>query len=202
MKILNLYAGIGGNRKLWGDEHEITAVELVPEIAEIYKDLHPDDEVIVADAHQYLLDHFKEFDFIWSSPPCPSHSRMRLNHKVKIYPDMKLWQEIIFLKHFFKDKYVVENVIPYYTPLIQPTANLHRHLFWSNFYIGNFAYAEKLHTGKAKQERELLQEKFGYNLDKYTGIDKRKVLRNAVVPELGLHVFNAAQKETVQEALL
>ena len=28
MKILNLYAGIGGNRKLWGDEHEITAVEL------------------------------------------------------------------------------------------------------------------------------------------------------------------------------
>lgn len=202
MKILNLYAGIGGNRKLWGDEHEITAVELVPEIAEIYKDLHPDDEVIVADAHQYLLDHFKEFDFIWSSPPCPSHSRMRLNHKVKIYPDMKLWQEIIFLKHFFKDKYVVENVIPYYTPLIQPTANLHRHLFWSNFYIGNFAYAEKLHTGKAKQERELLQEKFGYNLDKYTGIDKRKVLRNAVVPELGLHVFNAAQKVTKQETLL
>jgi hypothetical protein len=27
MKILNLYAGIGGNRKLWGDEHEIVAVE-------------------------------------------------------------------------------------------------------------------------------------------------------------------------------
>ena len=22
MKILNLYAGIGGNRKLWGDEHD------------------------------------------------------------------------------------------------------------------------------------------------------------------------------------
>jgi DNA (cytosine-5)-methyltransferase 1 len=28
MRILNLYAGIGGNRKLWGDDHEITAVEL------------------------------------------------------------------------------------------------------------------------------------------------------------------------------
>jgi DNA (cytosine-5)-methyltransferase 1 len=40
MKILNLYAGIGGNRKLWtpnGDEHEITAVENVKEIADIYK---------------------------------------------------------------------------------------------------------------------------------------------------------------------
>ena len=28
LKILNLYAGIGGNRKLWGNEHDITAVEL------------------------------------------------------------------------------------------------------------------------------------------------------------------------------
>lgn len=31
MKILNLYAGIGGNRKLWtpnGDEHDITAVNI------------------------------------------------------------------------------------------------------------------------------------------------------------------------------
>jgi len=25
MKILNLYAGIGGNRKLWGNDHEITS---------------------------------------------------------------------------------------------------------------------------------------------------------------------------------
>lgn len=33
MKILNLYCGIGGNRKLWGDEHEITAVEWDSNIA-------------------------------------------------------------------------------------------------------------------------------------------------------------------------
>ena len=26
MKILNLYAGVGGNRKLWSSEHEITAI--------------------------------------------------------------------------------------------------------------------------------------------------------------------------------
>lgn len=51
MKILNLYAGIGGNRKLWGDEHEITAVEINPEIAEIYKNLYPQDTVIIGDAH-------------------------------------------------------------------------------------------------------------------------------------------------------
>jgi DNA (cytosine-5)-methyltransferase 1 len=64
MKILNLYAGIGGNRKLW-EGHEITAVEINPKIAEVYKTLFPEDEVVVGDAHQYLLDHFREFDFIW-----------------------------------------------------------------------------------------------------------------------------------------
>ena len=41
MEILNLYAGIGGNRKLWGDDHEITAVEYKQEIADIYKDFFP-----------------------------------------------------------------------------------------------------------------------------------------------------------------
>ena len=64
MKILNLYAGIGGNRKLWGDEHEIIAVELDPEIATIYQDYFPNDKVIVTDAHKYLLENYKEFDFI------------------------------------------------------------------------------------------------------------------------------------------
>ena len=55
MKILNLYAGIGGNRKLWGEKHKITAVEYDENIAAIYKDLYPNDNVIVADAHDYLL---------------------------------------------------------------------------------------------------------------------------------------------------
>jgi len=69
MKVLNLYAGIGGNRKLWEDV-DVTAVELNPDIAKIYQDFFPNDKVIVADAHKYLLKHYKEFDFIWSSPPC------------------------------------------------------------------------------------------------------------------------------------
>ena len=125
MKALNLYAGIGGNRKLWQNV-EVTAVELNPDIALIYQDFFPDDKVIVADAHQYLLEHFKEFDFVWSSPPCPSHSQMgRLRalsdckgtgtYKSKPrYPDMKLYEEILLLKHYFKGKWCVENVIAYY----------------------------------------------------------------------------------------
>ena len=123
MKILNLYACLGGNRYKWGDEHEITAVELDPEAARLYQERFPNDNVIIADAHQYLLDYYKKFDFIWSSPPCPTHSRINIsqytrpNYKMK-YPDMGLYQEIIFLKHYFTGKYCVENVIPFYDLLI------------------------------------------------------------------------------------
>jgi len=87
IKVLNLYCGIGGNRKGWdSDKVEVTAIEYKAEIAAIYKELFPMDKVIVADAHKYLEEHYKEFDFIWSSPPCPTHSRMRMNHKKKIFP--------------------------------------------------------------------------------------------------------------------
>lgn len=101
VKVLNLYAGIGGNRKLW-ENVDVTAVEIDPDIAEVYRHFFPQDTVIVGDAHDYLVKHHKEFDFIWTSPPCQSHSVT--NHFLKgqgiyRYPDMKLWQEIIFLKH-------------------------------------------------------------------------------------------------------
>ena len=139
MKILNLYAGIGGNRQKWGNEHDITAVEFDQKIAAKYKELYPNDTVIVGDAHQYLLDHYNEFDFIWSSPPCQTHSRANyfINYITESrYPDMKLWQEIIFLKSFAKKiKWTVENVISYYEYFIKPTAEIGRHYIWSNFYI-------------------------------------------------------------------
>src|SRR6056297_2950344 len=127
-KILNLYACLGGNRYKWdevakekGIEIEITAVELDSELAKLYQERFPNDKVIIADAHQYLLDHYKEFDFIWTSPPCPTHSKARFaRHETtkSEYPDMKIYQEIIFLDNYFKGKYVVENVIPFYEPLI------------------------------------------------------------------------------------
>lgn len=136
MKVLNLYAGLGGNRKLWAGV-EITAVELDPRIAAVYKRLYPDDdEVVVGDAHQYLLEHSDRFNFIWSSPPCQTHSKMMkaTRHKFKRYVQMELYQEIIFLQHFFKGLWVVENVVPFYTPLI-PGQIYGRHTYWSNFNI-------------------------------------------------------------------
>ena len=58
-KILNLYACLGGNRYKWNEipNIEVTAVELDPELARLYKERFPNDTVIVADAHQYLIDH-------------------------------------------------------------------------------------------------------------------------------------------------
>ena len=147
MKILNLYACLGGNRYKWGDEHEITAVELDEELARLYQERFPNDLVIVADAHQYLLDHYKEFDFIWTSPPCPTHSRINISQYTREswtpkYPDMKLYEEIIFLDTYYKGKYVVENVIPYYEPLI-PAKKRNRHLYWTNFNLPNIISTRK-----------------------------------------------------------
>ena len=93
MKILNLYSCLGGNRYKWGDEHDITAVEWDEELARMYQERFPTDKVIVADVHQYLLDHYKEFDFIWSSPPCQTHCTFQFsmkNIRVMKYPDMGL----------------------------------------------------------------------------------------------------------------
>lgn len=193
MKILNLYAGIGGNRKLWGSDHDITAVENDPKIAKIYAHFFPNDTIIVSDAHQYLLEHYREYDFIWSSPPCPTHSRLNTSfnsdlrrHQLK-YPDMKLYEEIIFLKHFFDGKYCVENVISYYDPLIPPQ-NINNHYFWMNFLVPERRQKTRMHDSTIEE-----LEKFkGFDLSEFAGIDKRKALRNCVEPETAEHILKFA----------
>lgn len=204
MKILNLYAGIGGNRKLWGNEHEITAVEYEPKIAAIYKDLYPVDNVIVGDAHQYLLEHYSEFDFIWASPPCPTHSVTNhfLNARgIVRYPDMKLWQEIILLKHFFKGKYCIENVISYYDAMFNPQES-GRHYFWANFKIPKLKFEKQI--GRMNGTKKTLDgetphtlrtnnhKKLGFDLSKYDFNDKEKLLNNCCAPEIGLAILESA----------
>lgn len=210
MKVLNLYAGIGGNRKLWKDV-EVTAVELNPKIAQIYQDFFPQDKVIVADAHQYLLEHFEEFDFIWSSPPCPSHSVC--NHFLKgqgifRYPDMALYQEILFLKHFFKGKYCVENVKPYYKPLITPQY-LGRHAFWANFYIYPIKVDYQIGTmnrqaSKQKQRKAIIREAQIPEFLKLHDLKDFKLpnireLANCVLPKIGLHILNESKRDVQPE---
>jgi DNA (cytosine-5)-methyltransferase 1 len=212
-KVLNLYACLGGNRLKWTDCH-VTAVELDPELARLYQERFPNDTVIVADAHQYLLDHYQEFDFIWSSPPCPSHSRARYWNSSNydtvtkpVYPDMMLYQEILFLQHYYKGMWVVENVIPYYEPLI-PAKKRGRHLYWTNFNIPGDLGDRRFQISSAKNEFKGLCEFHNYDFSKYKGKqNKTKIARNLVDYEAGLTIFKTARgiynkKNTKQLELL
>lgn len=193
--ILNLYAGIGGNRALWPDNIKITAIEKELQIGRFYIERFKNDLTILLDAHDYLLKHYKEYDFIWSSPPCQSHSVIRMagaqsGQYKPVYPDLRLYQEIIFLKYFApkKTKWVVENVCPFYDPLVGGN-RFGRHLIWSNFYIPPF-------TKKTEREKHNningKSSVYGVVLPEYITIRKDKVLRNMVDPELGLHILNSA----------
>jgi len=194
MKILNLYACLGGNRYKWDEvtNVDVTAVEWDEELARLYQERFPNDTVIVADAHQYLLDHYKEFDFIWSSPPCPTHSKIRITQKTRNffipkYPDMALYQEIIFLQHHFKGKYVVENVTPYYEPLM-PAKKRGRHLYWTNFNLPSNLGERKLDgiLCSMKNEVDVLSKFHNYDFRQYKGKQsKSKIARNLVDYEAG-----------------
>ena len=198
MKILNLYACLGGNRYKWDEvtDVDVTAVEWDEELARLYQERFPNDKVIVADAHQYLLDHYKEFDFIWSSPPCPTHSRFNLSMKTKRkmkYPDMRLYQEIIFLDNYFTGKYVVENVIPFYEPLITAHKR-HRHLYWTNFKLpNNLSSRYNPDLSRTKTLIDALSKFHDYDFRKYKGEQRiDKIARNLVDYEAGKTILETA----------
>ena len=200
MKILNLYACLGGNRYKWdevADNIEVTAVELDSELAKMYQERFPNDKVIVADAHQYLLDNYQDYDFIWTSPPCPTHSRARFwgfgaNGSNPVFPDMKLYQEILFLEHHFKGKYVVENVIPYYEPLI-PAKKRGRHLYWTNFNLPTILSNRKVKISDGKNEVQNLCKFHDYDFYTYKGEQpKNKIARNLVDYQAGKTILETA----------
>jgi len=205
MKVLNLYACLGGNRYKWdevaeeaGIELQVTAVELDPELAKLYQERFPNDTVIVADAHQYLLDHYQEYDFVWSSPPCPSHSKARFwafgtTNKKPIYPDMKLYEEVLFLQHHFKGMYCVENVIPYYEPLI-PAMKRSRHLYWANFALPS-VLSSRSNSGNLNHVSVMqdLVDFHQYDFRKYKGRQRMlKIARNLVDYEAGRTILETA----------
>lgn len=136
MKILNLYAGIGGNRK------------------------------------------YRKVD--------------------AVYPDMTLYQEIILLNYYYAGKWVVENTIPYYEPLIKGTVS-GGHIWWANFNIPSIEHGNRNHRGGTVDS---LQERKLTNLTPFNIKDKRKLLRNAVEPDVGLKILEASLIETGQGILL
>jgi DNA (cytosine-5)-methyltransferase 1 len=211
MKILNLYACLGGNRYKWDEvaEVEVTAVELDPELARMYQERFPNDTVIVADAHQYLLDHYKEFDFIWTSPPCPTHSKARYwgskgDQCEVVYPDMALYQEIILLKYYYEGRYVVENVDGYYEPLI-PATKRGRHLYWTNFILPTIlSNRHDVAIERGRNELKNLCKFHDYDFTKYNGEQsKAKIARNLVDYEAGKTILatalNVAQSSNIKQ---
>ena len=199
MNVLNLYAGIGGNRKLWTGCN-VTAVEMSEDIAQVYKDQHPDDFVVIGDAHEYLLEHAGLFDFIWSSPPCQSHSRMIRGgrNRKRRYPDLRLYEEILFLQYNYSGKWVVENVRPYYDMLLAGETR-GRHVFWSNFYIPEFIppkqpknFINTTNVAGSKALKDWLGIHYDGNLYYEGNHCPAQVLRNAVHPEIGKIIFEAA----------
>lgn len=199
LNILNLYACLGGNRYKWGNEHNVTAVELDPELAKLYQERFPNDKVIIADAHQYLQDNYKQFDFIWTSPPCPTHSRARYwgckngeKTTKPVYPDMKLYEEIIFLQSYFSGKWVVENVIPYYEPLI-PAKKRGRHLYWTNFNLPNSLNDRRFSISQTKNELQELCKFHEFDFTQYKGEQSKvKIGRNLVDFEAGKTILDTA----------
>lgn len=192
---MNLYSGLGGNRELWTG-CEVTSVELDPAIADVYRQMFPGDELVVCDALCYLEQNYDKYDFIWSSPPCPSHGQYRHNVGVlgkgyaPIIPDMTpLYGQIVFLQTYCSGMWVIENVKPYYEPLIKPTFEIQRHLFWSNFPVGALNLAGEHIRTKNKISDFANHEAVASSKIK----NKRQCLRNRVNPNVGLHIFKEAQ---------
>lgn len=160
---------------------EVIAIEIEPEIAKCYKDRFPThrvftkggevvfDQIILdyivcniddspylqadGDAHKFLKMFAHEFDFIQSSPPCQTHSRLRYSlgacaksaprsekRTEHCYCDPMLWQHVIFLAAHPRLKHdcvwLVENVNPYYDWLVkfapQYMIKIGRHFVWTN----------------------------------------------------------------------
>lgn len=220
LRILNLYAGIGGNAKLWhkvakdnGLKIKIIHVEINQDLCKELIRLFPNDLVYNLDAHDYLESLAREnllndFDIIWSSPPCQTHSRLnRINdkklHKSR-YVDPSLYQQIILLKYNFNGIYFVENVKPYYG-IIFDGVEIGRHVIWSNIDVNDigYRYNKKIFNLSLKD----LQKEYGIILSKNIyleypkGHDPKQVYRNAVHPKLGKLLFERAINRNTQSTL-
>jgi DNA (cytosine-5)-methyltransferase 1 len=205
INILNLYAGIGGNRAGFPADANVLAIEQDENVAAVYRSLYPDDDLVVGDAHSFLLENYGDFDWIWSSPPCVSHTQMdRMNSRNKLrYPDLSLYQEIILLDNYFGPmggKWLVENVKPYYqTPLI-PALKLGRHLFWSNFHIGKFDVPRPpnwINAGTVNESQGLkdwLGLDYPGNVYPAGGHCPAQPLRSCVHPRLAEHIYKCSIK--------
>lgn len=217
IEVLNAYGGIGAcMHNLDRDKYSVTHVEINEEIAQANKELHLEDTVIRADAKKYIEENYFGYDYIWASPPCPTHASLRKagakngQYKAKA-PDMDLYSIIIFLDEYFNGEWTVENVQPFYDRLdkqeqerqealqtvIPPAEKTSRHLFWSSHEIPEtFVGTQNINTSNHREMMKWL----GIELERsFDSVEKRKVLRNCVHPKIGEAILNA--RKTKQQTL-
>lgn len=196
IRVLNAYAGIGGNRHLWPAHWAVTAVEWDPKVAAEYSRRYPADTVIVGDAHAAVMETAGDYDAVWSSPPCPTHSRLALvnvsRHGIPLAPDPRLWLEVEHLSSS-KIAYVVENVHTYYVPPVAPDLVSARHYYWASdvpLMLTPLASSGQLRPDTTMAQFARL---FGLPPLRHGAVsDARKAMRNAVDPIEGLEVASAA----------
>ena len=209
MKVLNLYAGIGGNRKDWPEEWEVWNIEIDEGLVEDLRKNFPNDVTIRYDSMKYLLQHYEDFDFIWASPPCQTHSRMNRIKSSKYhrfnFVDPSLYQIIIFLKENFKGGFIVENVRPYYGEFFNPVI-IGRHAFWSNYDINHLNYNSpefNLFDLSLKELEDYFKIKLSKNRYIGNSHDPKQPYRNAVSPELGkLLALRYTKNRVIQTKLI
>lgn len=207
--IANLYAGIGGNRKLWGDEHFVIAVEKDPRIAYAYRKHFPKDLVIVGDCIEFIEHNHQIIDLVWASPPCITHSSLNNSRKTQgfsHFPDLTgLYGYNLYLEDCvkYKGKYIIENVEiqKYHRNLIPPSIEIGRHYFWTNFSISDKAVKEivekvdeKKPYSEIRDDPTAMAKEYGYALEDLPSNLRKITLRNCVIPEVGLFLFNQAVK--------
>lgn len=198
-KILNGFSGLGGNRKYWSGNIEVTAIETNEKVIEVYKKHFTNDTIINTCAYNYIYNNHDKYNFVWASPPCQSHSRLALTQKKVVQPDTRLWELIAFLEECHRKNpdfhFVVENVKPYYSPPIPPTTAIGRHFFWSSFFFPAplFPTRTNIWNRNNSKEAELLKEEYGIQFEGNIYLNSHNpstVLRNCVPPSIGKYIFD------------
>ena len=179
LRILNLFAGPGGNRELWGENHRIVAVETDDTIREIYRDKFPHDTISPFDAYEFLLANHEHFDFIWASPPCTTHSRAKAQHG-PYYRDFRLYEMIDFMQRNVEVPWVVENVVNTGITTFRPSAKLGRHFLWSNFSIPEVVFPP----------------------DNVQSLGSKDPNRNKMNPDIGKYILQCAFAQVTLERFL
>lgn len=117
----------------------------------------------------------------------------RENQKGKL-PDLRLYSLIYFLKAHFKGLWIVENVKPYYSPLIKPNITLGRHVFWCNFSINKKEFREKEHFNALKDVARV--KNLNLEFIRQTGFKGalHYLVQNAVNPKISSWIFKFVEK--------